>query len=73
MPNLSVDIPHGGGKTTLVPNFEIQRTAQRRSYKGWDGVEADYINPATSQKMLPFDWEEYHDEWMRLKNAKLGK
>lgn len=70
MANLSVDIPDGGGKTYLVPDFEIARDGQRRSYKGWDGVEADYVSPASDRIMKPMDAGEYAAEWTELKNAK---
>ena len=70
MPNLSVDIPSGGGKVTLTPNFEISRSEQEREYRGWDGVTEKYINPSAQQKMLPLDFTEYVNEWEELKNAK---
>lgn len=70
MPTLSVDIPSGGGKTTLVPDFETARNSQQRSYQGWDGVQADYINPPLEQHLLPNDFEKYLPEWDQLKSAK---
>ncbi|MES2963075.1 MAG: KamA family radical SAM protein [Bdellovibrionota bacterium] len=71
MPNLSVDIPDGGGKTSLVPNFEISRDGERRSYIGWDGVRADYVSPPEASIVNPIDAEVYFDEWESLKSAKL--
>ncbi len=71
MPNLSIDIPEGGGKAAIVPNFELSRSTQQRKYRGWDGVQADYINPATTVKVLPRDWEHYAVEWSALKEAKV--
>lgn len=70
MANLSVDIPDGGGKTYLVPNFEISRDAQKRTYRGWDGVVADYVNPPAEKILKPIDAGDYADEWLILKNAK---
>ena len=70
MPMLSVDIPEGGGKTTLVPNFEISKSEGKRIYKGWDGIESEYINPPSEQLILPFDYEDYLKEWDELKAAK---
>jgi lysine 2,3-aminomutase len=70
MPNLSVDIPNGGGKTYLVPNFEVSQNENKRSYVGWDGVEADYVSPAADKITKPVDFEEYLPEWEALKNAK---
>jgi lysine 2,3-aminomutase len=70
MPSLSLDIPEGGGKASLVPNFEISRGPEKRTYRGWDGVEAEYRNPPIEQRMRPFDFEDYLSEWEELKNAK---
>ncbi len=71
MPTLSLDIPDGGGKATLVPNFETSKNKLKRVYKGWDGIEAEYINPASEQMRLPFDYEDYLKEWDELKSAKI--
>lgn len=70
MPQLSLDIPDGGGKTYLVPNFEISRTQQSRRYRGWDGVEAEYINPPIENIRQPLDAEDYFQEWEEIKNSK---
>lgn len=70
MPNLSVDIPDGGGKAALVPNFEIEREGERRTFVGWDGVRADYVSPPAASIVRPLDAELYFEEWERLKNAK---
>jgi lysine 2,3-aminomutase len=69
MPNYAVDIPSGGGKSVLTPNFEQRCDLKKRSYKGWDGVEADYVNPPQHLKQLPEDIEDYLPEWNRLKTA----
>lgn len=70
MPNLSLDIPDGGGKAGLVPDFEIERGPGERKYRGWDGVEAVYRNPDPTQHELPADWRLYAEEWELTKNAK---
>ncbi|MFN8943106.1 MAG: KamA family radical SAM protein [Pseudobdellovibrionaceae bacterium] len=70
MPNLSVDIPNGGGKAYLTPKFETFKSEFKRSYQGWDGVKADYINPSVAQSMLPSDYEDYAKEWLEIKNSK---
>lgn len=71
MPAYAVDIPSGGGKTVLTPNFETARGAGSRRYRGWDGVEADYVNPPAEGRRQPADAELYQEEWDTLKNAKL--
>lgn len=70
MPSLSLDIPDGGGKVGLVPQFEVAREPGRRTYIGWDGVRADYIDPDPSLRRVPLDAETYLEEWEELKNAK---
>jgi lysine 2,3-aminomutase len=72
MPNLSLDIPNGGGKVSLVPNFEIDQGEGYRRYKGWDGVNAEYCEPriAIENAMQPADVDKYVDEWEELKKAK---
>ncbi len=70
MPNLSVDIPNGGGKVALVPDFLIEASKEKRTYKGWDGVTADYINPCANQIFKPIDASEYEAEWRTTQLAK---
>ena len=72
MPNLSLDIPDGGGKVPLVPEFQIASAGPVRRYRGWDGVEADYISPSMNARELPFDLENYLGEWERLRAAKIS-
>lgn len=72
MPTYAVDIPDGGGKTVLTPNFEVSRDETSRSYRGWDGVEAKYVDPLLAQRRLPIDAELYLEEWDELRNAKRG-
>lgn len=72
MPNYAVDIPQGGGKTVLTPNFEVAQDRHKniRTYKGWDGVQADYISPSLEKMKTPLDAEMYFAEWDQLRNAK---
>jgi lysine 2,3-aminomutase len=70
MPNLSVDIPDGGGKAYYVPQFETSRSQDKHEFTGWDGVSAEYINPDKAQHRIPIDTEVYIDEWENLKSAR---
>lgn len=70
LPNLSLDIPDGGGKAALVPNFEVDHEGERRTYIGWDGVKADYVSPPASEIRKPIDAELYLSEWESLKSAR---
>jgi lysine 2,3-aminomutase len=67
MPNLSVDIPDGGGKAALVPNFETSHNGEVREYQGWDGVRAPYISPPASAIRRPRVEDAYLEEWARLR------
>lgn len=70
MPNLSLDIPDGGGKAAYVPNFEVSNEGAKRSFVGWDGVRADYVSPPSDAILKPLDAEAYFGEWDALKTAK---
>ncbi|MEN0057761.1 MAG: KamA family radical SAM protein [Bdellovibrio sp.] len=69
MPHLSVDIPNGGGKTYLVPDFQTGQEGLTRYYTGWDGVQSRYISPAAEKIRKP-EVAEYEEEWNSLKSAK---
>ena len=68
MPTYIVDIPGGGGKMAMAPNFETSHEGDVRSYRGWDGVSAQYKSPMTVQK--PIDTEDYMEEWQRIRSSK---
>ena len=70
MPNLSLDIPDGGGKVSLVPNFEVAREGRVRTFVGWDGVRAEYVSPPEIETRRPIDLDAYMEEWENLKAAR---
>ncbi len=70
MPNLSVDIPNGGGKAYYVPSFETSSHDSTRKFTGWDGVESEYISPPAVNIIKPIDAEVYQHEWEEIKNSK---
>jgi len=69
MPNLSLDIPGGGGKVAIVPDFLFKSTDEFTAYVGWDGIHGVYQNPA-ERISLPPDVSEFLDEWNSLKSSK---
>lgn len=73
MPQLSVDIPNGGGKVGYTPIYEVLRTAEKRIFKGWDGVVAEYKNPPPASILKPLDADQYLPEWEMTKRAKEHK
>lgn len=70
MPNLSVDIPDGGGKAYYVPRFETAVTESERLFTGWDGVNSVYKNPSAGKIIKPIDAELYIPEWEEVKASK---
>jgi lysine 2,3-aminomutase len=71
MPNLSLDIPGGGGKVGLVPDFETAHHGETREYIGWDGRPGTYAAPAVA-KIDPLVDDQYADEWNSLKEQSYG-
>lgn len=69
MPSFSIDIPNGGGKTSMTPNFLVEKKNRTWVFKGFDGVVSEYIDPEHSFIRKP-DVTEYIDEWHSIKNAK---
>ncbi|MFN8845532.1 MAG: KamA family radical SAM protein [Bdellovibrionales bacterium] len=70
IPHYSIDIPNGGGKAYKVPDFETSREENIRKFKGWDGVEEQYISPPKEKIKKPLDWELYQNEWLQIQNSK---
>ncbi len=66
MPNLSLDIPSGGGKVGITPNFLQKVEGNSYYYKGWDGVEEVYKSPAADKSISPFVAATYQTEWNSL-------
>lgn len=71
MPNLSLDIPGGGGKVGLVPNFQTGENLIAREFKGWDGQKGEYIEPQ-GPRLQPSDLDLYLEEWNELKEQSYG-
>ncbi len=44
MPNFSIDIPGGGGKVGMVPNYLLKKEGNTHYFKGWDGIEGSYVS-----------------------------
>lgn len=62
MPTFIVDIPDGGGKTALTPDFVKGRNSKSWKFLGWDGVSSSYDNP--DQVLKPQVEEKYLHEWL---------
>lgn len=66
MPTYSVDIPSGGGKTYLSPNFVESFSDEKFVFKGFDGVRSDYYNPEKEVFRSPFVEDSVLKEWESL-------
>lgn len=72
MPNLSLDIPGGGGKVGLVPDFETRRESDgTRFFKGYDGREGAY-HPVR-ESLFPASAHEFLNEWETLRGQSYGR
>lgn len=72
MPNLSLDIPGGGGKVGLTPNFEIARSDSQREFRGFDGRHGFYQAPV-GPSLVPQDLDQYLPEWNELAGQRYGR
>ena len=73
LPSLSVDIPKGGGKAPIVPNFLQKIEKEDWTYKGWDGKVNTYKNPKDNCIKKPRLNLGYQEEWKQIKSQKYGK
>ncbi len=70
MPNLSLDIPGGGGKVGFAPDFEVYASPGKRVFEGWDGTRGEYLAPSVITEQ-PADLETYLPEWDAIKQQPL--
>jgi lysine 2,3-aminomutase len=70
LPTFSIDIPSGGGKTYLTPDFIEKRTSSSTVFKGFDGIEAEYFNPDQSYYKKPYVDESSLKEWATVQKSK---
>lgn len=72
MPNLSIDLPGGGGKVGVVPDFRVSPPENStKEFVGFDGIGGVYILPENYSPLVPIGIEEYQAEWEGLIAAKL--
>lgn len=71
LPQFSVDLPDGGGKVGMVPDFSLDSSSSDGSrgeyfFQGFDGVPGVYRDPAAPSQR-PLDADEYEEEWQILR------
>jgi lysine 2,3-aminomutase len=55
VPHLAVDLPGGGGKVTLQPDYVIERAADHTVLRNYRGEEFSYPEPAQTDCAVPYD------------------
>ncbi len=70
MPTYSIDIPLGGGKTYLTPNFIESFKDNQVDFKGFDGVKAAYLNPPNESRISPYVPTEILEDWALIQTFK---
>ena len=63
MPNYSIDIPGGGGKTSISPNHLKGVDGNRHLFEGFDGVASEYVSPDAGDILEVRGVEEFVEEW----------
>ena len=72
VPRLAVDLPGGGGKVEIVPHSQLKTNGESHTFKGWDGMVADYIDPEEQAVQPPPDMGPYLEEWRTLNQQNYG-
>lgn len=72
LPQLSLDIPQGGGKIGIVPDFFKKKESQSHLYEGWDGLTAPYQNPHPKDSEEPKGIKNFEKEWLEIKTQEYG-
>src|SRR5467141_4471640 len=55
VPHLAVDLPGGGGKVTLQPDYVLERAAAETVLRNYRGEKYRYPEPAESDCSVPYD------------------
>lgn len=55
VPHLAVDLPGGGGKVTLQPDYVVERSATETTFKNFRGERYTYPEPEETDCTCPYD------------------
>jgi len=55
VPHLAVDLPGGGGKVTLQPDYVVERSASETVLRNYRGEQYRYPEPAETDCSVPYD------------------
>lgn len=55
VPHLAVDLPGGGGKVTLQPEYVVEKTAEQTVFRNFKGQRYAYPEPKETDCSCPYD------------------
>lgn len=55
VPHLAVDLPGGGGKVTLQPDYVVERNARHTIFSNYRGDSYSYPEPSETDCTVPYD------------------
>jgi lysine 2,3-aminomutase len=55
VPHLAVDLPGGGGKVTLQPDYVIERGEKETVFRNFKGQRYSYPEPEETDTTCPYD------------------
>ena len=55
VPHLAVDLPDGGGKVTLQPQYELEKRGQNTLFRNYRGETYAYPEPRETDCSVPYD------------------
>jgi len=55
VPHLAVDLPGGGGKVTLQPEYVVEKRARETVFRNFRGERFAYPEPAETDCRVPYD------------------
>jgi lysine 2,3-aminomutase len=55
VPHLAVDLPDGGGKVTLQPDYVVERRSDATVFKNYKGERYEYPEPVETDCECPYD------------------
>jgi lysine 2,3-aminomutase len=62
VPQLAVDLPDGGGKVTLQPNYLVEKTESEATFRNYRGEIYRYPEPVERDCSVPYDEVFYPNE-----------
>jgi len=55
VPHLAVDLPGGGGKVTLPPEYVLEKRSRETAFRNYRGERFSYPEPRETDCSVPYD------------------